>query len=159
MTQIRGDGRDSRIQEKGMVLNMNGGVFTESNSPMKIASLAGWMTLIIGFGIIAIGIREFYQPGAAARGFGVPLLDPHDGALLAIKAARDVAAGILALTFLLRRDRRNLALVMGVLTLIPVFDGLIVLRHAEWAFTPFILIHWGTAAFMIVIVALLRSGK
>jgi hypothetical protein len=46
-----------------------------------------------------------------------------------------------------------------VLTLIPVFDGLVVLRHAGWAFTPVILIHWGTAALMLVIMLLMRRGK
>lgn len=133
--------------------------FTNLNSPMKVASISGWMTVIVALGIIFIGIREFFYPGAAALGFGVPLLDPHDGDLLAIKAARDVASGGLALTFLALRDRRYLACGMGILTLIPVFDGLIVLRHAAWTFTPVILIHWGTAVFMIAIVALLRIGR
>lgn len=129
------------------------------NSPMKVASISGCMTIIIGFGIIFIGLREFFYPAAAALGFGVPLLDPHDGDLLAIKAARDVTSGVLALTFLALRERRYLAYAMGILTLIPIFDGLIVLRHAAWSFTPIILIHWGTAAFMVAIVALLRSGR
>jgi hypothetical protein len=40
-----------------------------------------------------------------------------------------------------------------------VFDGLIVLRHAAWAFTPLILIHWGTAAIMLIIVVLMLRGK
>lgn len=129
------------------------------NDPVRIAPLSGGMTVIVALGIIFIGIREFLYPGAAARGFGVPLLDPHDGDLLAIKAARDVASGVLALTFLGLRDRRFLAYAMGILTLIPVFDGLIVLRHAAWTFTPIILIHWGTAVFMIAIVVLLRIGR
>ena len=125
---------------------------------MRISSVAGVMTVIVGLGIILIGIREFLQPAVAARGFGVPLLDSHDGDLLAIKAARDVASGILALTFLGLRQRRNLAYALSVLTLIPIFDGLIVLRHAAWLFTPTLLIHWGTALFMIVTVGLLRCA-
>ena len=129
------------------------------NNPVRIASISGGMAVIVALGIIFIGIREFLYPGAAALGFGVPLLDPHDGDLLAIKAARDVASGVLALTFLGLRDQRFLAYAMGVLTLIPVFDGLIVLRHAAWTFTPIILIHWGTAVFMIAIVVLLRFGR
>jgi hypothetical protein len=47
---------------------------------------------------------------------------------------------------------------MGVLTLIPVLDGLIVLRHAAWTFAPVILVHFGTAAFMLAIVELLKRG-
>lgn len=119
-------------------------------------SLPGIMTLLVALGIIFIGIREFLQPGVGAQGYGVPLADPRDSDFLAIKAARDVATGIAALAALALHSRRALAAVMGALTLIPIFDGLIVYRHANWAFTPTIFIHWGTAAFMTAIVALLR---
>ena len=89
----------------------------------------------------------------------MPLHDPLDSDLLAVKAVRDVVSGILALTFLGLRNRKFLVCAFSVLTLIPVLDGLIVLRHAGWSFTPELLIHWGTAAFMLVIVELLRRGK
>jgi hypothetical protein len=86
------------------------------------------------------------------------LLDPADGDWLAIKGGRDIVSGILALTFLGLHDRRFLAWAMGVLTLNPVLDGLIVLRHAAWTFAPVILVHFGTAAFMLAIVELLKRG-
>jgi dipeptide/tripeptide permease len=89
----------------------------------------------------------------------VPLHDPLDADLLAVKAVRDVVSGILALTFLGLRNRKFLACAFSVLTLIPVLDSLVVLRHAGWSFTPVLLIHWGTAAFMLLIVELLRRGK
>lgn len=133
--------------------------YESKHRSLKITSLSSLLTIVVGLGIIFIGIREFFEPGAAARGFGVPLLDPRDGDLLAIKAARDVASGVLALTFLGLRDRLFLSCTIAALTLIPIFDGLIVYRHAAWTFTPIILIHWGTAALMLVIVALLRIGK
>jgi hypothetical protein len=76
----------------------------------------------------------------------VQLFDPRDATFLAIKAARDVTSGVLVLT-------------IAALTLIPIFDGLIVLRHAAWSFAPFLLIHWTTALLMLLIVALLRAGK
>lgn len=129
------------------------------DSPMKTYSPSGLLTILVAVGIIFIGIREFFYPGTAAHAFGVPLLEPGDSDLLAIKASRDVASGILAFTLLGLRKRKVLAYAMGVLTLIPIFDGLIVLRHAAWAFTAFTLVHWGTAAFMLVIVELLRRGK
>jgi hypothetical protein len=115
--------------------------------------------MLVAFGIIFIGIREFFYPSAAALGFGVPLLDTGDGDLLAIKAARDIVSGITIFTFLGLRDRKNVAWLMGVYILIPVLDGLIVFRHAGWIFTPVILVHWGTAAYMLAVVALLRKGK
>ena len=71
---------------------------------------------------------------------------------------RDVVSGILALTFLGLRNRKFLACAFSVLTLIPLLDGLVVLRHVGWSFTPALVIHWGTAAFMLLIVELLRRG-
>ncbi len=127
--------------------------------PMNIGSLSGLLVALVSLGIILIGVREFFYPAICARQFGVPLLDPRDGDFLAIKAARDVVSGIVALTFLGLRNRKFLTYAFGVLTLIPVFDGLIVLRHADWNFAPALLIHWGTAVFMVMIVALLGGGK
>jgi Domain of unknown function (DUF4267) len=140
-------------------VEMIDGQMRKMESPVSITSLSGLLTIFVALGIIFIGVREFFYPSVAARGFGVPLLDPGDGDFVAIKAGRDIASGILALTFLGLRNRTVLACAMAVLTLIPVFDGLIVLRHAVWTFTPIILIHWGTAVLMLVVVELLRRGK
>jgi hypothetical protein len=129
------------------------------NGRMKIVSPSGLLSMLIAVGIIFIGVREFFDPSAGALGYGVPLVDPRDGDLLAIKAVRDVASGIVVFVLLGLGHRRALASVIGVLTLIPILDGLVVLRHADWVFTPVILIHWGTAAVMLVTVALLLRGK
>ncbi len=136
---------------------MSGGPATDTR--MKVLSPSGLLSIVVALGIIFIGIREFLYPVTGAFGYGVPLLDPRDGDLLAIKAARDVVSGILVLSLLALRDRKALACAIAVLTLIPLFDGLIVLGHAAWVFTPVILIHWGTATFMLLIVVLMRRGK
>jgi len=98
--------------------------------------LSGVLVILVAFGIIFIGVREFLNPATGALGFGVPLHDAHDADLLAVKAVRDIVAGILALTFLGLRNRKLLAYAFSVLTLIPLLDGLVVLRHAGWSFTP-----------------------
>jgi hypothetical protein len=129
------------------------------NGRMKIVSPSGLLSMLIAVGIIFIGVREFLDPSAGALGYGVPLVDPRDGDLLAIKAVRDVVSGIVVFVLLGLGDRRALAYVIGVLTLTPIFDGLVVLRHADWVFTPVILIRWGTAAVMLVTVVLLVRGN
>lgn len=131
----------------------------EIDRSMRAGSLSGVLVILVAFGIIFIGVREFLFPAIGALRFGVPLHDPHDADLLAVKAVRDVVAGILALTFLGLRNRKFLACAFSVLTLIPTLDGLVVLRHAGWSFTPVLVVHWGTAAFMLVIVVLIRRGK
>lgn len=129
------------------------------NTPVKLISLSGCLSMLVAVGIIFVGIREFLFPGAGAGGYGVPLVDPADGDLLAIKAARDIASGLMVLTFLGMRDRKGLACAIAVYISVAVLDGCIVYRHAGWNFTPVIWVHWGTAAYMLAVVALLRKGK
>jgi hypothetical protein len=57
--------------------------------PVKFGSLSAVLTVIVALGI---GVREFFYPGVAAAGFGVPSLDGRDGDLLGIKGARDRGA-------------------------------------------------------------------
>ena len=118
---------DSRIPpDKGPVLA------TPPKRHSKATDVAVAISILVALGIIFIGVREYLYPALGARGFGVSLQDPRDGDLLAIKAGRDVASGILVLTFVALREWRLLGYVMAVLTLIPICDGLVVLRHAGW---------------------------
>lgn len=145
---------DSRIPpDKGPVLA------TPPKRHSKATDAAVAISILVSLGIIFIGVREYIYPALGARAFGVPLQDPRDGGLLAIKAGRDVVAGILVLTFVALREWRSLAFVMAVLTLIPICDGLVVLRHAGWTYTPFIFIHWGTATIMLLAAALLLARQ
>ena len=52
--------------------------------PVKFGSLSAVLTVIVALGIIFIGVREFFYPGVAAAGSGVPFLDRRDGHLLGI---------------------------------------------------------------------------
>ena len=74
---------------------INEHITTKFEESVKILSLSGVLSILVAVGIIFIGIREFLYPGIGALGFGVPLLDPRDGDLLAIKAVRDVVSGVL----------------------------------------------------------------
>ena len=64
--------------------------------------------------------------------------------------------GVLALLAI--GDHIAVAYAMLALTLIPILEGVVVLKHADWIFKPAILIHWGTAAVMLMIVALFRGA-
>lgn len=138
---------------------MNSGVPGPGDLPLVFLSWSVLLSLLIALGIIFIGIREFFQPSVGASQFGVSLLDAGDADFPAIKAARDVASGVVLLALLAVGDRNCVAWALLALTLIPIFDGLIVFRHAKWVFMPAIWIHWGTAAVMLVIAGLLRAGK
>ena len=62
---------------------------------------------------------------------GVPFRDGRDGDLLGIKGARDVTSDILVLTLLALGQRRIRAIAMCILKVIPILDGLIVLKQAD----------------------------
>ena len=125
---------------------------------INVQLIACALALFIALGIIFVGIRECFQPSIAARGFCVPLVAPADRDFLAIKASRDIALGAVILTLLPIGDHRAVAYATLALTLIPILDGLVVFKHAGRIFKPAILIHWGTATLMLIIVELLRSG-
>jgi len=115
---------------------MDSDVPAEIDHSTRIGSLSRVLVILVAFGIIFIDVREFLYPAIGALGFGVPLHAPHDADLLAVKAVRDVVAGILALTFLGLRNRKLLAYAFSVMTLVPLLDRLVALRHAGWSFTP-----------------------
>jgi Domain of unknown function (DUF4267) len=66
---------------------------------------------------------------------------------------RDIFAGLVVLTFLLRGDRRSTATIFAVSIFIPFCDGLVILAHL--GFAPPIYIHWGTALYMAIVAAFL----
>ena len=113
---------------------------------ISVQTVATGLTIFVALGIIFIGIRECFQPSVAARQFGVPLATPADRDFLAIKASRDIAPGVAVLALLAIGDHKAVAYAMLALALIPILDGVVVLKHADWIFKPAILIHWGTAA-------------
>jgi hypothetical protein len=103
---------------------------------ISVQTVATGLTIFAALGIIFIGIRECFQPSVAARQFGVPLATPADRDFLAIKASRDIAPGVAVLALLAIGDHRAVAYAMLALTLIPILDGVVVLKHADWIFKP-----------------------
>jgi hypothetical protein len=51
------------------------------------------LVVLVSSGIMFVGVCEFLYPAIGALGYGISLLDPKDGDLLAVKAVRDVVAG------------------------------------------------------------------
>ena len=125
---------------------------------INVQLIADARALFVALGIISIGILEWFHPSIAALGFGVPLVAPEDRDFLAIKPSRDIASGAVILTLLTIGDHSAVADTMLARTLIPIRDGLVVFKHAGWIFKPAILIHWGTATLMLIMVEQLRSG-
>jgi hypothetical protein len=114
-----------------------------------------WFAGVVGVAIVLIGVRFFAQPAAAAAAFGVPAA--ADDAYLSTKGVRDIASGLFVGLLVWHGQPRLVGWFMLVATLIPIVDGLIVLRHDGPSRVAFG-IHWATAVFMLTSAGLLLLG-
>ena len=108
-----------------------------------------WFTLIIPIGIIGIGINFILNPEGASAGYGIPITDPNSFPYMWIKGIRDIFSGLVILPFLFRGDRKVTSILFAMAVFVPFCDGLVIL--ADSGFTAPLLIHWGTAFYMIVV--------
>jgi len=115
-----------------------------------LRSVSYWVTLFLALGIIFVGVRFIVAPSVGAEGFGIGIIDAHDLAYGRIKGIRDIFSGVVLLPLLWMRMRTATAWVFTTTIIVPVTDGVIVLINNGAGDVPHLLIHWGTAAFMMV---------
>ena len=118
-------------------------------------TIGEWFAGLVGAAIVLIGARFLLQPAPASAAFGVSAT--ADNAYLAVKGVRDIASGLFIGLLLWNGQPRLVSGFMLVATLIPIADGVIVLRHHGPRPTAFG-VHWGTAVFMLLSAALLLKG-
>ena len=118
-----------------------------------------WLSLIAALGIIFLGARFLIAPLKGAEAFGVPLENGHGVAFAYAKGIRDIFSGLVGLPFLLAGERRSVAWIILIATIIPIADGFIMMRFS--GFEPmFLAIHWGAAVYMAILaVFLFRSPR
>ena len=123
--------------------------FARTNSSWGTRSISWWITLLLAFGIIFIGVRFIIVPEAGADGFGISFLDPRDDVYGKIKGIRDIFSGLMLLPLLWMRMRTATAWVFTVTIIVPVTDGLIILATNGIHDVAHLMIHWGTALVMM----------
>jgi len=126
----------------------------EPPEPLTTSSPLFWLSLGAALGIIFLGSRFLLAPKVAAESFGVPLNDGTGFAFAYAKGIRDIFSGVVALPFLLRGHRRAVAWIILTATMIPVFDGFIII-HFSGARPMFLSIHWGAAVYMAILAVFL----
>jgi hypothetical protein len=114
------------------------------------------MAGLVSAGIIVIGGRFLVAPRAAARAYGVPLASNADRWLTAVKGVRDVTSGLLLAGALSLPDRAPARRFLAVASLIPIGDGTIVASRYGVRRPGLVAMHWGSAAFMLATMAMLR---
>lgn len=108
-----------------------------------------WFTLVIPVGIILIGINFILDPEGASAGFGIQVTDPGSFPYMRIKGIRDIFSGLVILPFLFRGDRKVTSILFALATFVPLGDGLVIIANSGFA-AP-LLIHWGTALYMMAV--------
>ena len=112
---------------------------------------------LLGMGLVFIGARFLLTPEAAERAFGLRFDEGENYAFHSIKGIRDLFSGIVIVIFALLGQRQALAIVLGVGSIIPLTDMLIVLtnpgaiRSAAW-------IHGATVVIALLLVVIFLKG-
>ena len=114
------------------------------------------LAILLGLAISAIGVRFRVVPRAAAAGYGIRAEESGDAAYLAVKGLRDASYGIAGLVLLVVAEPHVVGWFLLVVTLAPLGDTLIVLRHGGTRTAAFG-IHFATAVLMLADTALLFS--
>jgi len=117
----------------------------------------------ICFGCVFINDAAFHHeynvlnPVGASAAYGAAINDPNSFPFMWIKGIRDIFSGLVILPFLLNGNRKVTAILFAISIFVPFCDGLVIIAHSGFA-AP-LLIHWGTALYMIVVVAFLLRKR
>lgn len=126
------------------------------NDYLKANSILFWLVVLIAAGIIFIGVRFIVAPLVGATGFGVPAAENQTFVYLWAKGTRDIVSGLFLIVFLwLKVSRRVLAAFIFVASLIPIGDALNVYANVGASNLAALVIHGGTALFMIILATFL----
>lgn len=121
--------------------------------------LALGIAAVVALGIIVIGALYVSRPGAAVRGFGLPL--PEDGPNVAgwlrLKGVRDIASGLVVLAMMVWGGPRMAGISLLVEALIPIGDMLVILA-AKGSTKSALGVHGVTALVMILAAVPLTTG-
>jgi hypothetical protein len=111
---------------------------------------------LVGAAIVAVGARFLARPQTAAAGYGLASARgvSGDDPYLSAKGVRDLASGVVTFVLLATGRPRVLGSYMLAMSIIPIGDAAIVLRHGGPRATAFG-IHGATAVVMLATAALL----
>ena len=129
---------------------------TQTNTSWGPHSTSYWLTAAAAAGIIFLGFRFILSPQVGAEDFGIPLANTREALAYGwIKGIRDIFSGIVVLLFLIRRQSRATAFAFGAAIIIPVSDCFTILSVNGIRDVTHVLIHGGTAVYMMVTTFLL----
>ncbi|MDN3239491.1 DUF4267 domain-containing protein [Glycomyces tritici] len=121
-----------------------------------LATTALVLAWIVSVAVVAMGVNNLLRPQVLA-GFGIPGTHADDPVLrswLAVKAGRDIGAGLMLVAAVALGTAPLAGWIMLAAVVMPVCDALVVLR-AKGPRAAAYGVHFATAAAMVVIAVLL----
>ena len=116
------------------------------------------VAMLASLGIIGIGGLYILNPGAAARGFGLPLPDgPNIVWWLRLKGVRDIVSGLVVLAMMVWAEPRVLGIVLLIESFTALGDMSLILAARGSTRAAFGM-HGPTAALMILAALPLIAG-
>ena len=94
-----------------------------------LRSPAAWLAGIASVAILLLGVRAFLDPVSASAGFGLPMHTDSEITFVRVYGARNAFLGAVALSFLVLRMIRPLALLFTLATLLPLLDALVIVSR------------------------------
>jgi hypothetical protein len=128
---------------------------TTPEARLELSSAAFVMTAILALFMLLLAVRGFFASHAAATGFGIGIVDPADLFYLRVKGDRDLSTALALLALLALRRPLPLALFIGVATVQPIFDCLLVATHPRGSVAYALSVHGSAALYGIVLALLL----
>jgi hypothetical protein len=125
----------------------------------KPTSLSFVLTALIAAFMLFLAVGGFLQPLAAAKGFGLGLLDPADAVFLRIKAGRDLGVGLILVALLALRMRAALVLVVFAACVMPLVDCLVTSTSDRGSVPYALMVHGSAVAYCLVLGVLLLRGE
>ncbi|MEH2303031.1 MAG: DUF4267 domain-containing protein [Nostoc sp.] len=123
---------------------------------LPMNSLLFWLVVLPAVGIIFIGARFIIAPLVGAAGFGIPVDSTDTYAYLWAKGTRDIVSGLFVIVFLwIKVTRQVLSAFLFVVALIPLGDLLNVYINIGMSNIAALMIHGGTALYLIVLASVL----
>ncbi len=114
---------------------------------------------VLGLFLLFLALRGFVAPAEAARGFGIPVVDPADLFYLRVKADRDLSCAAALFVLMARRERRALGAFVGVATVQPLCDLVLSLADARGHAGYALAVHGSAALYCAVVAALLLRRR
>jgi hypothetical protein len=107
-----------------------------------------------------LAVRGFADPVAAAKGFGLPLLDHGDAVFLWIKAGRDLGIGLMLTALLAVRQRAAFGFVVLAASVMPLTDFLVTSTSDRGSVVYALMVHGSAVLYVLVLgAALLRPSR